>query len=264
MKDLLHSFFVNTISRIFLADRTIVLGEWLGKKTICISFDCDYESDMLNLETLLPFLEKNNIHTSFAVIGTLVKKFPERIELLIECGHEIVNHTSTHPQNFRDLPSPEKKREIAEFQRLMKSHFDYQPVGFRCPHLLHHFQEELFGILQENKIQYDSSVLGSCGCTFGDIIEVPLNPCPSHHSRPFDSYHHFYPTMLSASPKSFFKDFKKILEENNFVNIYVDPRDLSGRLPLKMLEEMISEASKLGFAFCTLHDFHLKIRDIIF
>lgn len=264
MKDQVHSFFTNTISRIFLAGRTIALGEWLGQKTICISFDCDFESDMLNLETLLSLLAKNNIYTSFAVVGTLAAKFPERIELLIKHGHEIVNHTLSHPQNFRDLSLAQKRREIEEFQKLMKKLFNYQPVGFRCPHLLHHFQEDLFDILQDQKIKYDSSILGNTGCKFGDITEVPLSPCPSHLYRPFDSYHHFYPALLSASAESFFKDFKKILEKNNFVNIYLDPRDISSKLSTKMLEDMISEANKMGFAFCTLHHFHSRINDLIF
>lgn len=57
-KDLLHSALINMASRIFLHNRTILHGKWQFKKTICISFDCDYENDMLNLRYLLPLLKK--------------------------------------------------------------------------------------------------------------------------------------------------------------------------------------------------------------
>ncbi|TRZ81135.1 hypothetical protein D4R86_03095 [bacterium] len=262
IKNSLHSLMLNTISKIFLANRTILHGEYQGEKTICISFDCDYESDMLQLEQLLPVLKKNEVHTSFAIPGWLVKKFPERIKRLIDSGHEIVNHTFTHPDNFRKLSTPDKAKEIEDFQKLMKKLFDYLPQGFRCPHLFHQYPEELTQVLKKNKLKYDSSLLGNCVFMLGDIIEVPLNPCPRHLYKPFDSYHHFYPNILSESLDNFLKDFKQMINENNFVNMYLDPRDLITKIPLKAFEEMICLSKDEGFRFSPLNDFCLNTENV--
>lgn len=259
IKDLLHSVLINTVSKIFLANRTILQGDWQWEKTICISFDCDYESDILHLKYLLPVLEKNEIHTSFAIPGMVVKKFPEIVKILIKDGHEIVNHTATHPNNFRNLSTPEKAKEIKDFQKLMENLFNYLPQGFRCPHLLHQYPKELMNILRENSVKYDSSLLGNCVFLFDDIIEVPINPCPRHLYKPFDSYHHFYPNIMSESLESFLRDFKQIIEENGFVNIYLDPRDLMTRIPLKTFEEMIYLSREEGFRFSSLKDICLNM-----
>lgn len=260
IKDALHSFLINTASKIFLANRTILKGKWQWEKTICISFDCDYESDMLRLKYLLPLLKKNAICTSFVIPGRLVKKFSATVEILIENGHEIVNHTLTHPNSFRNLSTLEKGKEIQEFQKLMENLFGYSPQGFRCPHLLHQYREELMNVLKENNIKYDSSLLGNCVFLFDNIIEIPLTPCPHHPYRAFDSYHHFYPSIVSESLESFLRGFKQIIEENDLVNIFLDPRDLIDRIPLKTFEEMIYLAKEKDFTFSPLNDICLKTK----
>jgi hypothetical protein len=150
-------------------------------------------------------------------------------------------------------------KEIKGFQKLMNDSFDYSPKGFRSPHLLRRYQEELINILKQNSIKYDSSLLGNCVFLFG-IVEIPLNPCPDHPYRAFDSYHHFYPNILSASLVTFLESFKQLINENNFVNICLDPRDLIDKIPLKALEKMIHLAKEKGFTFSSLRDIYFNVK----
>ena len=65
------------------------------KPQIAISFDAawgaEYTKDILNI------LEERNIRTTFFMVGFWVDKYPEMVREIARRGHEIGNHSTTHP-----------------------------------------------------------------------------------------------------------------------------------------------------------------------
>jgi peptidoglycan/xylan/chitin deacetylase (PgdA/CDA1 family) len=61
----------------------------------------------VHTETILDLLDRYQAHATFFVIGTRAKKYPELIEKILERGHQIANHTFTHPSSsfWRALPA---------------------------------------------------------------------------------------------------------------------------------------------------------------
>ena len=65
------------------------------EKKIAISFDAAWGSDYT--EALLDILDKYDVKTTFFLVGFWVDKYPEMVKKIDERGHEIGNHSSSHP-----------------------------------------------------------------------------------------------------------------------------------------------------------------------
>ncbi len=76
---------------------------------ISISFDCAYGADYT--DSLLDTLDEYNVKCTFFVVEFWVKKYPEKVCKIIERGHEIGTHSSTHPYMSK-LSSSQIEREL--------------------------------------------------------------------------------------------------------------------------------------------------------
>jgi len=77
------------------------------EKKIAISFDAAWGSD--KTEDILSILKEHNVKTTFFLVAFWVDKYPDMVKRIDEEGHEIGNHSATHP-NMSKL-SEEKIRE---------------------------------------------------------------------------------------------------------------------------------------------------------
>lgn len=66
-----------------------------SKKQVAISFDAAWGND--DTETLIKILKEYNVPATFFVVGTWVDKYPESVKQLHDAGHQIQNHSNTHP-----------------------------------------------------------------------------------------------------------------------------------------------------------------------
>jgi len=64
-------------------------------KKIAISFDAAWGNE--DTEDLIKTLNDYNVKTTFFVVGSWVDKYPESVKALSDAGHEIMNHSNTHP-----------------------------------------------------------------------------------------------------------------------------------------------------------------------
>ncbi|MCQ1531059.1 polysaccharide deacetylase family sporulation protein PdaB [Lutispora saccharofermentans] len=66
------------------------------EKKVAISFDAAWGSD--KTEDLLKILKEYNVKTTFFLVAFWVDKYPDMVKRISEEGHEIGNHSASHPQ----------------------------------------------------------------------------------------------------------------------------------------------------------------------
>ena len=66
-----------------------------SEKIVSISFDAAWGNEQT--EKLLNVLRENNVKTTFFLVGMWVDKYPESVKSIADNGHDIGNHSDTHP-----------------------------------------------------------------------------------------------------------------------------------------------------------------------
>lgn len=217
-------------------------SKYSGKATI--SFDIDYEKDIQMLPKLLEHLERNKIKASFACIGMLVEKYPEDHKQIVDHGHDIINHTYSHPyhdvldipERFHLLSLDRQREEIVKCHEVCINKLGYTPSGMRIPHFAIQHTNTIYNILKEINYTYSSSILATQSDTFGipyannNITEFPITTCPKHPFQAFDTYHSFKSKWTSHDGHNFIQTFEYLvnygLANNMYINLYLDPRDI--------------------------------------
>ncbi|HBF35646.1 TPA: hypothetical protein DDW35_13875 [Candidatus Sumerlaeota bacterium] len=69
-----------------------------GRKEIAITLDCGYPTKD-NLNRMLDLLDKHQIKATFFLTGMFLKKLPDAPARIVARGHELGNHTMTHPHS---------------------------------------------------------------------------------------------------------------------------------------------------------------------
>jgi len=202
-----------------------------------ISFDIDGVEDIDQLPRLLKILDKHDIKCSFAVVGHLIEKYPDIHKELVNRGHELINHTYSHPDTgFVNLSSEQIEAEIIRCEQAMP---EYEFQGFRIPHFGNQYTDKIYPVLKKLGYRYSSSTIAYQTPLAGfpyivadcsGIWEFPLTCCPKHARCIFDSSHAFRSKFARHTSKDFVWTFKRLVDKaiknNMFLNIYLDPRDI--------------------------------------
>jgi hypothetical protein len=115
----------------------------------------------MGLENFCRFLEPFGIKATLFMVGEDFKQAQNipYIKAVIAEGHEIANHTLTHPQGFRLLSQKDKEAEIAGMEEICQQVTGKWPVGFRAPGW--NISDDALPILKRRGYLYDSSVFPS-------------------------------------------------------------------------------------------------------
>lgn len=106
---------------------------------------------------LLDLFDEFGIRATFFVCGQDLPKQTAVIQEMIKRGHEVANHTYSHPSGFAKLTFAEKKDEILRSHELISAAAGIEPVGFKSPGFS--FRRDQLSILEEAGYLYDSSIL---------------------------------------------------------------------------------------------------------
>lgn len=226
------------------------------KATYILTFDFDFESDIDAFPYLLDKLQDHNIQAGFAVIGKFVEKYPDIHKRAVDEGHEIINHTYTHPDNphwspnryFNQLSYQEQKDEIYQAHEVFYNILKVESIGFRTPHYGNLHTESVYDILSELKYKYSSSTAASRVNGFSapyehrkGIIEIPTG-CSTHFPMAiFDSWNMLRKkNPFIGNDRGFIKEFEETIEilaaNNLFLTHYFDPYDI---IKNKKLDNML-------------------------
>ena len=79
------------------------------EKKVAFTMNCAWNAD--DIDSILDTLSKNKIHITFFIVGEWTDKYPEYVKKISEAGHEIANHSNTHP-HVNNLKLSENAEEI--------------------------------------------------------------------------------------------------------------------------------------------------------
>jgi peptidoglycan/xylan/chitin deacetylase (PgdA/CDA1 family) len=85
-------------------------------------------------ERILDELKKRNVLATFFMIGQKVAAEPDLVRRVAGEGHEIGNHTFSHP-NLNSLPDQQVRLEIQQAQDIITNTIKIRPTYFRPPFL---------------------------------------------------------------------------------------------------------------------------------
>ena len=249
---------------------------WNKHKFACtISFDLDYSADCLALPTLIEDLDSKGIKASFACIGKWIERYPKEHALIIDSGHEIINHTYSHPDNdelknsnrFDKISKGAQEFEIAKFEEVCEKVLSYKAVGFRAPHFGDLNNQNVYEILANREYLYSSgtnmTVTKSHGYPYFpskmdfkiqdeqqennyDVLELPIMSCPVHYFPVFDTTHCYHSNPPAHSKTGeFFSMFKKSIQQAEkyglYANYYFDPKDTRNNPDFDLILDFVSK-----------------------
>lgn len=146
-------------------------------KKIAISFDAAY-GDEYTLD-ILETLDKYDIKTTFFLVKFWIDKFPHQVKEIYKRGHEIGNHSASHP-NMSQLSREQMAKELNDTGDLIYELTGERPILFRPPY--GDYSDAVIEVAQENNyytIQWDIDSL--------DWKELGVEPVVDRVVRNVDS-----------------------------------------------------------------------------
>lgn len=101
-----------------------------NEKKVALTFDAAWGEEYT--DEILKILEKNNVKATFFLVGNWVDRYPEKVKKIYEKGHEIGNHSTSHP-HFTELNNEKIKEEIFLTSEKVKSINNKGTTLFRPP-----------------------------------------------------------------------------------------------------------------------------------
>jgi peptidoglycan-N-acetylglucosamine deacetylase len=103
-----------------------------AKKTVALTFDDGPDPEWT--PQILDILRAEHVPATFFVIGSNAEAYPELVQQMVEDGHEVGNHTFTHP-NLSETPDRVVELELNATQRLFQALTGRSMRLFRPPYL---------------------------------------------------------------------------------------------------------------------------------
>ena len=100
------------------------------EKKIAFSFDAAWGNE--DTEQLIGILNKYNIKATFFLVGYWVDKYPESVKALYNAGHEIGNHSNSHP-DMSKLSQDKILEELNACNSKIEKTIGVKPTLFRAP-----------------------------------------------------------------------------------------------------------------------------------
>ena len=101
------------------------------EKKVALTINCAWENT--DIDKILNSLKEYNVKVTFFVVGDFAKKYPESVKAIYDAGHEIGNHSFTHP-NVNNLPLEDNVKQINDCNNLVKEITGTTPMLYRAPY----------------------------------------------------------------------------------------------------------------------------------
>lgn len=101
-----------------------------AEKKVSISFDAAWGAD--DTDELLRILEENDVKTTFFMCGYWIEDYPEEVLKIAAAGHDLGNHSATHP-HMSQLTKEQIKKELQDTHDKVKALCGVDMELFRPP-----------------------------------------------------------------------------------------------------------------------------------
>lgn len=137
------ALFVCVLMAVHLGDRAVEVSSTYGdrelpiysveteEKKIAISFDAAWGAEDFN--KIMEILDKHEIKTTFFMTGEWVENYPDCVKTLVEKGHDLGNHSATHP-DMTTLSKEKQRAQIMDVHNAVKELTGYEMELFRPPY----------------------------------------------------------------------------------------------------------------------------------
>ena len=203
-----------------------IVVERYGKpksKEIVLSFDDG--PDPTYTPQILDILKRDHIKATFFILGENAMQHPQLVKKMYEEGHEIGNHTFTHP-NIASITPEQTKRELNANQRLYQEITGHSMTLFRPPYAADaepNTKSELEPILRAQEMGYT---------TVGELIDSD--------------------DWQGLSSKEILQQVLSQLQDGNVILMHDAGGDRSNTV--KALPMIIKELKQRGYTFSTIGD----------
>lgn len=122
-------------------------------KYCSVSFDAAWGNE--DTETLIKILNDYNVKATFFVVGSWVDKYPESVKQLSDAGHEVMNHSNTHP-HMTQIGKEKMLEEVTLCDNKIEKITGKKPTLFRPPY--GDYNNEVVGTMRDSghyTIQWD-------------------------------------------------------------------------------------------------------------
>lgn len=232
----------------------------LGTAVYTLTFDCDFEKDIAALPHILDLLKVHGFKAGFAIIGKFVEKYPDIHKRIVAEGHEIINHSYTHPDNphwapdryFNKIGYDNQKEEIERAHEVFNRILGIDCIGFRTPHYGNLHTDSVYDILAELGYQYSSSTAACAFPGYGipvkyrkGIYEIPTGCSLNFPLAIFDSWNMLRKNNpFLSNDGAFIDEFKKTISflsgSSKYINHYFDPYDVIENNKIEEMLEVLS------------------------
>ncbi|MDP4088110.1 MAG: polysaccharide deacetylase family sporulation protein PdaB [Bacillota bacterium] len=100
------------------------------EKKIALTFDASWKED--NTDEIIKILDKYNVKATFFLVGSWIDANPDKLKILYDKGHEIGNHSNTHP-DMNSISREALIKEINAVDEKIKKITGSGTTLFRCP-----------------------------------------------------------------------------------------------------------------------------------
>lgn len=128
------SVFLRCLVFLGLAALELPAAEAAAKKRVALVIDDG--PDPKQNAAMLALLAREHVRVTFSHIGKNVVAHPELAKAAAAAGHEIINHSFTHP-HLKTLAEPEIEREAADTSAAIQKATGRRPAWFWSPYLEH-------------------------------------------------------------------------------------------------------------------------------
>lgn len=101
------------------------------QQKLSISFDAGWGED--STQAILDALERNEVKATFFLVSNWIERYPEKVKQIYDAGHDIANHSHTHPQ-LNKLNREQIKEEVMGPHALVKELLGVDMELFRAPY----------------------------------------------------------------------------------------------------------------------------------
>lgn len=110
-----------------------------------LTYNVTYEHEGLVQKTLNTLKEKN-VQCVIFIDKSFAKNYPHMIRQILNDGHILANHGTTHPDNLPSMPIDDMVNQIMNIHNYVKETYDYEMRLFRPPS--GYYSERLFATAQ--------------------------------------------------------------------------------------------------------------------